>query len=67
MDDIISESQLGPNGLKALKLIRALRELPNTEATYRAESYALRNIGVTDLRIVAMILHDEAAAERRRG
>ncbi len=62
----VSESQLSPNGLEVLKTIRALRELPETESGYRAERSLLRKVGVTDLKIIALILAEEAAEERRR-
>jgi len=56
------ETQLSPNGLEALKLVRAIRALPEFEGTYRAERSALKNINVTDLKNIALILADEEAA-----
>jgi hypothetical protein len=53
------EAHLSPNGLEALKLVRAIRALPEFEGTYRAERSALKNINVTDLKNIALILADE--------
>jgi hypothetical protein len=53
------EPYLSPNGLEALKLVRAIRALPEFEGTYRAERSALKNINTTDLKRIAVILADE--------
>lgn len=57
-----SESQLTPQGKSALKLIRALRRLPDNAATRAAENSATKNLTVPDVRIIALILADEEAA-----
>ena len=62
----VPESVPSPNGLEVLNTIIALRELPETESGYRAERSLLRKVGVTDLKIIALILAEEAAEERRR-
>jgi hypothetical protein len=55
------EPYLSPNGLEALRLVRAIRALPEFEGTYRAERSALKNINTTDLKRIAVILADEEA------
>jgi hypothetical protein len=50
---------LTPNGVEALKLVRAIRELPDFEGTRRAECSALRNVNTMDLKRIAVILSDE--------
>lgn len=53
------ETYLTPNGVEALKLVRAIRELPDFEGTRRAECSALRNVNTMDLKRIAVILSDE--------
>ena len=53
------EPLLSPNGLEALKLVRAIRALPEFEGTVRAERSALKNINISDLKRIAVILSDE--------
>jgi hypothetical protein len=58
------EPQLSPNGLEALKLVRAIRALPEFEGTIRAERSALKNINTNDLKRIAVILAEEEEAYR---
>ena len=53
------EVLLSPNGLEALKNIRALRALPECDSTYYAERSALKSINISDIKRIARILADE--------
>jgi hypothetical protein len=58
------EMQLSPEAKSALKLIRALRLLPETEGTIAAEKRAIRDLRLKDLNAVALILADEEEGYR---
>jgi hypothetical protein len=59
------EQQLSPEARSALKLIRALRSLPETEGTIAAEKRAIRDLRLRDLNMVALILlEDDEEANR---
>jgi hypothetical protein len=58
------EPLLSINGRAALEMVRAIRELPDFEGTYRAERSALKNININDLKYIAVILKDEEEARR---
>ena len=53
------EQHLSPNGLEALKNIRAIRALPECDSTYYAERSALKTINISDIKRIARILADE--------
>jgi hypothetical protein len=55
------ETQLSPEAKSALRLIRALRCLPETEGTIAGEKRAIRDLRLKDLNAVALILADEEA------
>jgi hypothetical protein len=61
------ETQLSPEAKSALKLIRALRCLPETEGTVAAEKRAIRDLRLKDLNAVALILADDDEREVRDG
>jgi hypothetical protein len=61
------EAQLSPEAKSALKLIRALRCLPETEGTIAAEKRAIRDLRLKDLNAVALILADDDEQEVQRG
>lgn len=55
------DEQLSPEAQSALKLIRALRLLPETEGTIAAEKRAIRDLRLKDLNTVALVLAEEEA------
>ena len=61
------EMQLSPEVKSALKLIRALRCLPETEGTIAAERRAIRDLRLKDLNTVALILAEDDEMEARHG
>lgn len=61
------EAQLSPEAKSALRLIRALRSLPETEGTIAAEKRAIRDLRLKDLNAVALILADDDEQEVQRG
>lgn len=61
------EAQLSPEAKLALKLIRALRCLPETEGTIAAERRAIRDLRLKDLNTVALILADDDEKQVQRG
>lgn len=61
------EEQLSPEAKSALRLIRALRLLPETEGTIAAEKRAIRDLRLRDLNAVALILQENDEKEARRG
>jgi hypothetical protein len=56
------EQQLSAEAKEALKLVRALRMLPETEGTIAAEKRAIRDLRLRDLNAVALILAEEEGA-----
>jgi hypothetical protein len=66
---VMQESQLNPDAQDALRLIRALRRLPETSGTRAGEKRALNNLKLADLTAVALILQqdDEEFEEANRG
>lgn len=65
---IKQESQLSPDAQDALRLIRALRRLPEMSGTRAAERRALNHLKLADLTAVALILarDDEEYEEASR-
>ena len=61
------EVQLSPEAKSALRLIRALRLLPETEGTIAAEKRAIRDLRLRDLNAVALILQEDDEKEMSRG
>ena len=61
------EEQLGPEAKSALRLIRALHLLPETEGTIAAEKRAIRDFRLRDLNAVALILQEDDEKEMSRG
>lgn len=61
------EERLSPEAKSALKLIRALRLLPETEGTIAAEKRAIRDLRLRDLNAVALILQEDDEKEISRG
>jgi hypothetical protein len=61
------EVQLSPEAKSALRLIRALRLLPETEGTIAAEKRAIRDLRLRDLNAVALILQEDDEKEVQRG
>jgi len=61
------ETQLSPEAKSALRLIRALRLLPETEGTIAAEKRAIRDLRLRDLNAVALILQEDDEKEAQRG
>jgi hypothetical protein len=59
----ILENNLSPAGQEALKLIRALRRLPETDGTVIAEKQAIKALRIADLKIIALILAEEEDAQ----
>jgi hypothetical protein len=59
------EILLSPNGLEALRLVRDIRALPDCHSTYAAERSALKNINISDLKRIAVILADEQREANR--
>jgi hypothetical protein len=57
------EEKLSAGAREALRLIRALRQLPETNGTLVAEKKALENLRLSELKIVALILAEEEANE----
>jgi hypothetical protein len=61
----MTNSKLSPDALDALKLIRALRRLPEMSGTVAAERRALNHLRLPDLNAVALILaEDDEEADR---
>ena len=58
------EEQLSQGAKETLKLIRALRQLPETNGTVIAEKKALESLRISELKIVALILAEEEGAIR---
>jgi hypothetical protein len=56
------EDTLSAGAREALRLIRALRQLPETTGTIVAEKKALENLRLSELKTVALILAEEGAA-----
>jgi hypothetical protein len=56
------EPQLSEGAKEALRLIRALRLLPETSGTVMAEKKALENLRLSELKVVALILAEEEEA-----
>jgi len=57
------ETSLSPAAQRALKIIRALRRLPDTSGTLAAEKHALNQLRLPDLTQVALILQDDEEEE----
>lgn len=57
------EGQLSSGAKDALRLIRALRQLPETNGTVIAEKKALESLRISELKIVALILAREEALQ----
>ena len=58
----ILEHNLSPAGQDALRLIRALRRLPETDGTVIAERQVIKELRIADLKIIALVLADEEDA-----
>ena len=58
------EANLSPAGLEALHLCRALRCLPETNGTVQAERSAIKNLRVSDIKNIALILMAEDEVSR---
>ena len=61
------EEQLSLEAKSALRLIRALRLLPETEGTIAAEKRAIRDLRLRYLNAVAHILQEDDEKEMSRG
>ena len=62
------QHELSPRGRRALELIRALRRLPETEVTVRAEKRILDGINIADTIAVAVELaKDEGTFDEQAG
>ena len=57
------QSELSPVAQRALRLIRALRMLPETSGTVAAEKRALNQLRLPDLNEVALVLLDDVEAD----
>ena len=53
------EAQLSINGANALRLLRALRRLPDVESTRKAERSAVKTLHINDTKLIALILSIE--------
>jgi hypothetical protein len=55
---------LSPQATEALRILRAIRKLPTSDATVAAERRATKNLSAPDLTTVALALQaDEAGAQ----
>jgi hypothetical protein len=59
------EHQLSIDAQRALRVIRALRRLPETSGTIAAEKRALNQLRLPDLTAVALILQEDDEAEEQ--
>lgn len=61
----INEATLSPDAQRALRLIRALRALPETSGTVGAEKRAINSLRLNDVAMVALVLQqDDEEADR---
>jgi len=58
-----NEEKLSPAGLTALTTVRALRRLAQTGATIAAEKRATKQLSVSDITLLALILSQEEAQQ----
>jgi hypothetical protein len=59
----MATSTLSPQATEALRILRAIRKLPTSDATVAAERRATKNLSAPDLTAVALALQaDEAGA-----
>lgn len=55
----IDEATLGPDAQRALRVIRALRALPETSGTLGAEKRTLNSLRLNDVMTVALVLQQD--------
>ena len=61
----INEATLSPDAQSALRLIRALRALPETSGTIGAEKRALNSLRLNDVSAVALVLAQDDEEDDR--
>ena len=60
----IDEATLSPEAQSALRLIRALRNLPETSGTVGAEKRAINSLRLNDVVAVALVLQQDEEDSR---